>query len=147
MVEPGETVVTTALREAEEETGVDPGRVRILGELTPVHIPVSGFVLHPVVGVSDARPHLRADPAEVERILEVRLADLADPGNLKVERRRLMDRPVNRPDLEHLEGEREVPFFHLTGEKVWGATAIVLAEFLEVLGEPPDPWGDRDGAA
>jgi len=54
--DPGETLAEAALREASEEIGVDPASVRILGELTPVHVIVSGFTLHPVVGVTDRRP-------------------------------------------------------------------------------------------
>ena len=54
--DPGETLAETALREASEEIGVDPAAVRILGELTPVHVVVSGFTLHPIVGVTDTAP-------------------------------------------------------------------------------------------
>ena len=58
-VEVGESLEQAALREASEETGVDPAAVRVLGRLTPLHIPVSGFVLNTVVGVADARPDFR----------------------------------------------------------------------------------------
>src|SRR5687767_14552875 len=51
--DPGETLAQAALREASEEIGVDPSSVRVLGELTPVHVLVSGFTLHPVVGIVD----------------------------------------------------------------------------------------------
>ena len=55
-VDEGETIETAALREAAEELGVDPAGVQLIGRLTPIHIPVSGFILHPVVGVTSARP-------------------------------------------------------------------------------------------
>ena len=54
--DPGETLVQAALREASEEIGLDAASVRVLGELTPIHVLVSGFTLHPIVGVTDARP-------------------------------------------------------------------------------------------
>lgn len=127
-VEPGESYDDAALREAHEEVGVDPGRVEIVGSLTPLHVPVSGFVLHPRVGVTDEAPKLKAQEGEVARILEVRLDHLCDPASLELETRAGTPGPV------------KVPYFRLDGEKVWGATAMVLAEFLCVLDTPPDPW-------
>ena len=70
--DPGETLAQAALREASEEIGLDPSAVRILGELTPVHVLVSGFTLHPVVGVTDVRPPFQAASGEVDEIVEVR---------------------------------------------------------------------------
>lgn len=130
-VEPGETFGETALREAAEEIGVDPSSVRILGTLTPLHIPVSGFLLHAVLGVSPARPDFRPAPGEVARILEVPVHQLADPGLLRVREQTLAGRPGVR-----------VPFFDLHGEQVWGATAMILSEFLSLVGAPVDPWVD-----
>jgi 8-oxo-dGTP pyrophosphatase MutT (NUDIX family) len=127
-VEPGETVEAAALREAHEEVGVDPLRVRIVGALSSLHVPVSGNVLHPRVGLAGERPGLAPDRREVDRILEVPLARLCDPRVLEVDRRSREGQPI------------EAPCFRLGGEKVWGATAIVLGEFLCVLGFDPDPW-------
>ncbi len=132
-VEPDETVEAAALREAEEELGVEPGQVRVLGLLTPLHIPASGYVLHPVLGVTDTRPDLRPAEGEVERMLEVPFEDLTDPARMRTERR-------------VLRGEScLVPYFDLGGEQVWGATAMVLAELLCLLGERPDPWRELGG--
>ena len=127
-VEPGESFEAAALREAHEEVGVDPRIVRIVGPLSPLHVPVSGFVLHPRVGVTDARPNLIREAREVARILEIPLDTLCDPAVLELEQRSTADGPV------------EVPYFRLDGERVWGATAMVLAEFLWVVGSRPDPW-------
>ena len=119
-VEAGESVEETALREAHEETGVDPAAVRVLGRLTPLHIHVSGFVLHPVVGVTDARPSYRLAHGEVERLVEPRLDALLDPGSVKFQ-------------AGTWDGvARDVPYFALDGLVVWGATAMVLAEFVEI---------------
>jgi 8-oxo-dGTP pyrophosphatase MutT (NUDIX family) len=81
--DPGETLAGAALREASEEIGVDPGLVRVLGELTPVHVIVSGFTLHPVVGVADRRPDFRAAPGEVDEVLEVSLDDIRDASRIR----------------------------------------------------------------
>jgi 8-oxo-dGTP pyrophosphatase MutT (NUDIX family) len=125
IVEPGEDVRAAALREAQEEVGVRPEEVEVVGSLSPLPMPHTGFVLHPVVGLARVRPDLRPCEVEVARVLEVPLSDLADPARLRREPRRI--------------GERlyDVPFFEVAGEKVWGATAMVLAELLELLGAPP----------
>jgi 8-oxo-dGTP pyrophosphatase MutT (NUDIX family) len=117
----GETLAQTALREAAEEIGVDPATVRVLGELTPVHVIVSGFTLHPVVGVTDARPAFQAAPGEVDEILEVSLNDLRDASRIRVSTRIREGVAV------------EYPYFDLLGHQVWGATAMVLGEFVLLI--------------
>ena len=119
--DPGETLADAALREASEEIGVDPAAVRVLGELTPVHVIVSGFTLHPVVGVTHTRPAFQAAPAEVEEILEVSLEDLRDASRI-------------RQGTRVREGVAiEYPYFDLLGHQVWGATAMILGEFICLL--------------
>src|SRR6187549_3255033 len=81
--DPGETLAQAALREAHEEIGVDPAAVRILGELTPVHVLVSGFTLHPIVGITDRRPDFMPAPGEVEEVLEVSLDHLRDASRIR----------------------------------------------------------------
>jgi 8-oxo-dGTP pyrophosphatase MutT (NUDIX family) len=125
-VEAGESIEQAALREAWEETGVDPARVRLIGRLTPLHIPVSGFVLHPMAGVTDARPSYRLAPGEVERIVEPPLDALLDPACVK-------HRAGTWDGVSH-----DVPFFSLDGAVVWGATAMILAELIAVVG-PGEP--------
>jgi 8-oxo-dGTP pyrophosphatase MutT (NUDIX family) len=116
--DPGETLAQTALRESHEEIGVDPASVVVLGELTPVHVLVSGFTLHPVVGVTHARPHFVAAAGEVEEIIEVSLSRLRDASHI-------------RRSTRVREGVAvEYPYFDLFGHQVWGATAMVLGEFI-----------------
>jgi len=124
-VEPGETPEHAALREAEEEVGVSPGDVHVLGALTPLHIPVSGFLLVPVVAVATSALTFRPHAPEVEAVLEPSLAELSAADAVGVERRGSGD------------ATWDVPFLSVGRERVWGATAMVLAEFLSVLGVPP----------
>ena len=120
--EPGESYEQTALREAHEEIGLAPDGVRTLGSLTPVDIHVSGFRLHPIVGATDRRPSLLAADGEVARILDIRVAELCDPS-------RLSSISLSR------EGRTVVaPSFRVADVDIWGATAMVLAEFLVLLG-------------
>jgi 8-oxo-dGTP pyrophosphatase MutT (NUDIX family) len=121
-VDAGETHEEAALREAHEEIGLEPAAVSVVGALTPLDIPVSGFRLHPIVAAAGARPRLSAAAGEVARILEVAVEDLMTAG-------RVVRRTVVR------EGQQfERPAFVTEGVEVWGATAMVLAEFLAVLG-------------
>ena len=116
--DPGETLSEAALREASEEIGVHPSSVRILGELTPVHVIVSGFTLHPVVGVTDQRPDFLPAPEEVDEILEISLSDLRDASR------------IGRGTRIREGVAVEYPYFDLLGHQVWGATAMVLGEFI-----------------
>jgi 8-oxo-dGTP pyrophosphatase MutT (NUDIX family) len=119
--DPGETLEQAALREAQEEIGVDPVAVRVLGELTPVHVLVSGFTLHPIVGVSDERPAFRLAHGEVDEVLEVSIEHLRDASRI-------------RQGTRLREGIAiEYPYFDLLGHQVWGATAMVLGEFICLL--------------
>lgn len=123
-VDPGETLEQAALREAFEEVGIGPEGVDIVGRLTPLHIPVSHHLLHPVVGITAARPAFRIAEAEVERVIEAPLVQLRAPEAVRWEQR-VRERP---PSVL-----MDVPFFDVDGARVWGATAMVLAEFLAVL--------------
>ena len=127
-VDPGEGVEEAALREASEEIGVDPTSVRVVGTLSRLYIPVSDFVLHPVIGVAQTCPTFRPSLEEVGRLLEVPLRDLVAQGPRRGYRWR-SGRQIY------------VPYFELGGERVWGATAMVLSELRAAIGTPAgDPW-------
>ena len=121
--DPGETLAAAALREAHEEIGVDPSAVLVLGELTPVHVLVSGFTLHPVVGITHARPSFRPSEGEVDAVLEVSIDLLTDASRI--------GRGVRLREGEAV----EYPYFDLLGHQVWGATAMILGEFICLLQE------------
>jgi 8-oxo-dGTP pyrophosphatase MutT (NUDIX family) len=124
-VDAGETLEQAAVREAVEEVGVVASDIEVLGRLTSLHIPVSGFLLHPVVAAADVRPRFMAAPGEVARLLEVPVALLEDDETVRYDSR-TFERQNRLVDVE-------VPFFDVHGEKVWGATAMVLAEFLALI--------------
>ncbi|MFN7978144.1 MAG: CoA pyrophosphatase [Vicinamibacterales bacterium] len=121
-VDPGETFEAAALREAFEEVNLSPSAVEVLGRLSPLHIPVSRHLLHPIVGVATARPFLVPAPDEVDRVIEASIDRLRAADAVAWEQR------------ERAPGVlMDVPYFDVDGERVWGATAMVLAELLAVL--------------
>ena len=117
-----------ALREAREETGLDPAGVQVFGVLPRLYIPVSGFVVTPVLGWwRDPSPVGVVDPAETARVFRVPIADLAAPAN--------------RAMLTHPSGFRG-PAFLVAGALVWGFTAGVIDKLLHFAGWEV-PW-DRE---
>jgi 8-oxo-dGTP pyrophosphatase MutT (NUDIX family) len=124
-VDEGETFEAAALREATEEIGIDISTVEVIGRLTPLHIPVSGFLLHPIVGFTSMRPAFQRAEWEVARIIEAPVSLLSDPAVVK---REIRTRVAAGQSIDV-----DVPYFDIDGEKVWGATAMVLAEFCAIL--------------
>jgi 8-oxo-dGTP pyrophosphatase MutT (NUDIX family) len=118
---PGESVEATALRETAEELGPDLGAVRVLGRLTPLYIPPSNYCIYPTVAFVPGTLAFRLQPEEVDELIEVPVDRLADPVAV-------------RREVWHYGGrDVEVPFYEFEGHKIWGATAMVLAEFLALL--------------
>jgi 8-oxo-dGTP pyrophosphatase MutT (NUDIX family) len=111
----------TALRETHEEVGIRPEELRIIGKLTDLFIPVSRYMVHPYISYSEIIPLCEPDPGEVKYILEVKLDDLLDEQNRKT-------KTMNLKGIDY-----EIPFLALKGETVWGATAMILSEFIEIV--------------
>lgn len=119
--EEGETLEATALREAHEEVGVEPAALTILGELTSLYILPSDYEVHPFVAWHDGQPTFTRQADEVDEILEVPIAHLLDPANQYEE-------PWEIRGYQLI-----VPYYLVGKHKVWGATAMMLSEFLERL--------------
>jgi 8-oxo-dGTP pyrophosphatase MutT (NUDIX family) len=124
--ESDETPIDTALREAQEEVGIDPASVTPIGWLSPIVTFASGSAIWPVVGLLAERPILVIDPAEVDRAFAVSLRDLVADGAFLEERWR---REVPRPGADE-DGYFPIYFFAVPGDVIWGATARVLTELL-----------------
>lgn len=110
----------TALREAEEEIGVDSKKIKILGSLTPLHIPVSQFMVFPYIGITSEIPNFVANPSEVAKIIHINIKELINPKKT-IEK------------IKVRETEIEAPFFIFDKTKIWGATAMILSELSHVL--------------
>lgn len=111
----------TAMRECEEEIGVDASRIKIIGKLTPLFIPRSNFLVHPFVGFIDEKPVFNPDINEVEYVIETEVL-IHDPDN---------------PDsaiLEPIEGIKlDVLGYNLGDDFLWGATGMIFTELLMIL--------------
>jgi 8-oxo-dGTP pyrophosphatase MutT (NUDIX family) len=120
--EPGdESLLSTAFREAEEETGIDISLVQPLGTLTPLFIPVSNTVVTAVAAWTEKSPEFEYDPSEVLYLIEADLAAFLDPSIVKI-------RPME------IRGEiYDVRYFDYEGHVIWGATSMMLNELLEII--------------
>jgi 8-oxo-dGTP pyrophosphatase MutT (NUDIX family) len=116
----------TALREAQEEIGLNPAQVTLLGELRPLHT-VSNYLVTPVVGEIPWPLDLNPDPVEVARVFSIPLAWLADPGNRRVR---------TWPSHGHPEAREVVFFDEFDRELLWGVSALITVDFLACLDRP-----------
>jgi 8-oxo-dGTP pyrophosphatase MutT (NUDIX family) len=124
--EPGESFQQAALREACEELGVDPARVRLLGQLSDLYIPPTNFCVRPSVGATDERPPFHPAPDEVAEVIEVPVIHFLAPE-------------CRQEEEWIIRGEAaQVPFFRVGEHIVWGATAMILGELVLMLHEVRD---------
>ncbi len=121
MVDDGdESETATALREVEEEIGIPRTSISILGILDDIHIP-SGFVVSPVVGYVECLSELRTSPDEVAEVLLIPLEKFFDPSLRTLETRELKGM------------QRQVYFYHVWKEPVWGATAHIIKQLTDLI--------------
>jgi 8-oxo-dGTP pyrophosphatase MutT (NUDIX family) len=116
-----ENLIRTALREAQEEIGILPRDVHIIGQLTELYIPVSNFMVQPVIGFSLTKPTFYPDPREVEKIIEINFDEMADPKTISIEALNIKGVEVN------------AKLYNLQNHKIWGATAMMIAELLMIV--------------
>jgi 8-oxo-dGTP pyrophosphatase MutT (NUDIX family) len=115
----------TALREANEEVGIAPEAVRLLGALTPLYIPVSNYNVYPFLGWVPERPNYLLSPTEVEYVLELPLSVL-----FHEERKTIAH--IKSPAFP--DAVRKVNAYQMNdGTTIWGATAMILAEIEELV--------------
>lgn len=127
-VDEGETLEQTALREAHEEVGLSPDRVRILGRLEPLSTRISLAAITPFVGLIEELPPLTPSPREVDRIFDVGLAELIEPDCFREELWPLGE----DSSVEH--GDHfSVYVFEVEGDTIWGATGRMVHRLLSLL--------------
>lgn len=114
-------LIDAALRETEEEIGVSAQEIELLGQLTQIYIPPSNFQVLPSVGFCSFRPSFKLEAKEVQALIEIKVEDLLNPENIS----------ETEVDVRGL--NRKVPCFKINGNIIWGATAIILSEFMAML--------------
>ncbi len=114
-------LVQTALREAYEEIGLASETVEVFGMLSPVYVQISDFLITPVLGWLNEKPEIHIDPCEVDEAIFISLEDIANEIN-RVDR-----------EMETKTGRILVPGYEIDGYFIWGATAMILSELVDVL--------------
>ena len=123
-IETGETAEQTAIRETFEEIGIPADRIEILGHLSGFYVEVSRFQIHPVVGWLSAKPEIEINPNEVEKVICFPVKKFTPPYDFA--------------ELETITGRLDVPCIKYNQEIIWGATAMILSEFYELLQRIPE---------
>jgi 8-oxo-dGTP pyrophosphatase MutT (NUDIX family) len=118
-IEKGETPLETALRETWEEIGISPDHIEILGSLSVLYVQVSGFQIHPFVGWLDKKPEFSINKNEVEKTISFPV--------------KLLKNSFEEVELNTISGRLKVPCVQFEGEIIWGATAMILSEFCDVI--------------
>ncbi|MDZ7877592.1 MAG: CoA pyrophosphatase [Saprospiraceae bacterium] len=113
----------TALRETQEEIGVESSTIDVIGAMTDVYIPVSNFHVQPFLAWTSTPPQYKRQETEVKRVIETPIALLENVNNWKV-------KDIYISETYNL---KDVPYFDVFGKSVWGATAMMLSELLELL--------------
>lgn len=120
--DPGdEDVIATAIRETKEEIGVDISRDQVLGRLSDMYIPPSKFKVSPVVAYLEKQPLIIPDAREVVEVFSVPLRDVLRDDIRKTEKIVVRNTRL------------DAPYFDINNKIVWGATAMILSEFCEIL--------------
>ena len=122
-VDPGETPIQTALRELEEELGAGPDAIDVLGELTPLYVFNSNFQVQPFLGLCASRPHFQPSAAEVAELIEIPLPVLREAENHGAHEIRRRGVVFSAPHIQ------------IGQHRIWGATAMILAEFMALMSQ------------
>ena len=111
----------TAIREAFEEIGIKTESVDIIGKLTPLPVPVSGYLIYPFIGILKKEPKWILNEDEVDELIITKVSELVNADNYYSETWELHGNKV------------EVPHFRINDHVIWGATASVLSEFIDLI--------------
>jgi 8-oxo-dGTP pyrophosphatase MutT (NUDIX family) len=116
-------VEVTAFREIEEEIGIKRDKIELLGRLSDIYVPPSNFLISIFVGFLDEKPVYQRQEREVAEVIEIPLREFFDSNVIKTK-----DFYVNS-----LKASANAPYFDVTNAEIWGASAMVIQELLDIL--------------
>jgi len=119
--EDDQSLLDTALREANEEIGVERESLQFINELSSLYIPNSNFIVYPQVCITEIEPSFIADLREVETVIEAPVKELISPQTIKS-----FSRTINGVKVK-------APFYKIEDYVIWGATAMIMSEFLSLI--------------
>ncbi len=123
-IEKGEKANDAAIREANEEIGISSDKFELVGKLSDLFIPVSNFLVMPYVAFGEVKiDELIKEEAEVDEIISIKLNDLLDSNRVQKKSMRM----ANGMNIN------DIPYFDIDGLEIWGATAMMLSEFREIV--------------
>jgi len=125
-------VKTTALREIEEEIGIPREKIEILGRLSDIYVPPSNFLISVFVGYLAERPEYNIDEREVDEVIEIPFSEFYKPDTVKEK-----DFYVNS-----IKAADNAPYYDVSNAQIWGASAMVISELLDMLKQPLTPKGE-----
>jgi len=114
-------LISTAIRETEEELGLQAEKIHVIGPITGLYIPISNFQVQPVIGYYEGAPEFKADSFEVEQVIEAEVQALFKSDNKKHE-------TIFKNGFKI-----EAPYYPVKEHKLWGATAMIVSELEELL--------------
>lgn len=121
-----------ALREAHEEVGIDPAYVKIVGKLSELYVEVSRFLIYPFIAWTDKRPDFIVNKSEVDELILLPINDL------------VANETIMETDMETITGRLRVKYYPFNSQIIWGATAMILSELIEILKNLPGRLNPSD---
>lgn len=110
-----------ALREAHEEVGIDPSYVKIIGKLSELYVEVSKFLIHPFIAWCDKKPDFIVNKAEVDELILLPINEL------------VTNETILETDMDTITGRLRIRYYPFNSQIIWGATAMILSELIEIL--------------
>lgn len=110
-----------ALREAQEEVGIDPTFVRIIGKLSELYVEVSKFLIHPFIAWADKKPDFIVNKDEVDELILLPINEL------------VANETIMETDMDTVTGRLRIKYYPFNSQIIWGATAMILSELIEIL--------------
>lgn len=110
-----------AIREAQEEVGIDPNIVKIIGKLSELYVEVSKFLIHPFIAWADKKPDFIINKSEVDELILLPINDL------------VANETIMETDMDTVTGKLRIKYYPYKNQIIWGATAMILSELIEIL--------------